>query len=241
MLNCIVSFNQIQVELTNNIQNIIHNYKTKYLRSSKAVHIDYEYFHSLISNNNIIFNSNSIILFNFLELKLQYKNNSPQMLVNFLHYANREYFQLINLIDIHWNEFLRILVIWEQNFNLLGEPINEFLDSKYINSIINQLKNNSDFNLIIPMKNSIYQNNVELFNTLNINENFELILSLKKKSEQIFNYEIQLLETKNIDMTKATPYLLSDMPQKLLIDGEKPVLELPNFLQQLYAYGRIQN
>lgn len=238
-LNSIVSFNQIQVELTQSIQNIIHKYKQNYKRGSKALHVDYEYFNKLISNDNIIFNNSSIILFNFLELKISYKGNNTELLVNFLHHANKEYFQLINLVDSHWNEFLRILIIWDKNFKLFGEPINNFLDIKYLNSITSQLKNNINFDMILPMKNIIYQNNVALFDSLNINNNFELILNLKKKNEQIFLFEILLLETKNIDVTKATPYLLADIPQKLLIDGEKPILELYNFLNELYAYGRI--
>ena len=74
----------------------------------------------IIDSNSIIFNERKIILFNFVELLFHKTNEIPELIIRFLHPANKEYLFIITTINDYYSQLLQIMREW----NILYDKFN---------------------------------------------------------------------------------------------------------------------
>lgn len=200
----------------------------------KRINNDFTKFSDIIDSNSIIFNERKIILFNFVELLFHKTNEIPELIIRFLHPANKEYLFIITTINDYYSQLLQIMREWNilyDKFNGIEfiTPINQIQILK--EKILTGKCENVNYTLL-PFNEHYKKYLKDIFDSLEKNiSNFNLFIKFDSTEiNNTFKFEIYSLLKDNY----FEPENLN-----LLISGERKKSDIDTFLKDLFIYGKI--
>lgn len=222
-----IQFTKEQDIVASQINHIFHKFLTTN-QNNKKISDNIKNIKSLIDNNNIIYNNEKIVLFNFVELMIYENNHGYELLVKVLHPANLEYLTILDCIYVNYSDFLHAMSTWKRIFNKFNGiefqiPINTLNEWK--KKILTGQANDDE--IIIPF-----------------HDHFKKYLSgfsdLMNKNLDDFKLNIIFEST---DISRDFKYTINffDGNENYII-FHKVVVEKNNidfFLKQLFFYGKL--
>lgn len=223
-----LQFTKEQDIISSQINYIFKNYLVKNT-NNKTVIENLIKIKPIINSNNIIYNNEKIILFNFIELFLYENSVNNEILIKVLHPLNKEYLTIINCIYENYTDFLHVMYNWKRVFNKFNGvefqyPLNELnlLKQEILTGKITKDK------IIIPFHEHFKKYLNKFSDLLNKNiDDYQLTINFYSTDiSRIFSFTIIFYDGKN-------EHILFDN-----IDVEKANID--QFLKQLFFYGNIQ-
>lgn len=215
----------------NNLEKEINHIFEQYIKNTVQIRnrFEHESIKTIINSNNIIYNNEKIILFNFIELLIHDGINGNELLVKVLHPINKEYFLILNCLGAYYDQFLILMSNWKRIYTQYNGiefqiPINDLNNLKY--KILTG-KINKDENIIIPFNEHFKKYLNKFSESLDKEiENLTLLINFDTTElSQTFTYFISLYENeKEYSLTDPTIVSKTDIDQ---------------FLKNLFIYGKI--
>jgi len=193
----------------------------------------------LSSSGNIMFNDNTIILFNFI--KLHFHRN--ELMIKILKpNLNQNDLKIICHLQNDWNKVNMLFNHYILMYNNIAHGIDDVpnqLINNIIDSFINDKINDNDF-FIIPYKKKIshlYDNDKAYLE--NIFNRYGYILKLHKKRNSNFEYRIYRVVSNKLNQDKNELKNIRFEESDLISNEILPISMLTTFINKLYFYGEL--
>lgn len=237
------SFNNIQIEITQQFEKIVFIDKPDYVNNKNK---------SLLALNNlIIFDSNSITLMGFIKLVINPANN--ELLVRISKPLDINDLSILNNIYKNWDIVSLNFFRYIQMYNNIAKNYNEvptelikniiICFNKHLKSFIpGSVLNKEIDNFLIPFKNKIsnkYDNDKHYIQ--NIYNRFQYILKIQIINKNTFEYKIIRVLSSELNENKNELNNLKYLEQDLIKKGQLKNHQFNGFINKLFNYGELIN
>lgn len=226
-----IQFTKEQNRITEQINDLFSRYlKTRMNVRSQS---EFERFQNIINSNNIIYNNERIILFNFVELLSHDSKYGNELIIKVLHPINHDYLTIINCFNMFYREFLMTMSEWKRIFNTYNGvefqvPINDLNNLKL--KVLTGKISKENFT-VIPFHEHFKKYLDKFSKTLDKNiDTFTLLINFESTElSKVFSYNICLQE--NIK-GETNNYQLFE---NVIVEKNN----VDDFLKNLFLYGKL--
>lgn len=238
----IVSFHFFQNEI---IKEFAHIFKNEiFVSKLKPNNINYtETISKMVKHNNIIFNDEIVVLFNFLEIKII----DEELITKFLCPLNKNMLCIVELLKNNYDDIFILMNKWKillNKFSGLQRDVPVLFITKLKSKLINgKIKPNEIFPLGFQENINFYLK--DLLDALNLkNKSYELFVKFDNNSNpytNAFNYQIFIVENvKEINLNTASADLIRQLPVTKIYESSIKRENIDTVLFDLFVYGKVE-